>query len=290
MRGSGPLSSLLSPLYAPPVNRIDAIFADLRATGRRALMPFVCAGRPAPGALGDLLVALEDAGASIIEIGFPFSDPIADGPVIAQAMWRALEAGATPRGVLAEVEQARSRVSAGLVGMLSVSIASRLGGAAEPAAFVRLAAAAGLDGLIVPDCPLEESADLIQACREAGLTLSLLASPATPAERGRAIAAASSGFVYLLARAGVTGERAEAPQIGPQVAALREVTDLPVACGFGISTPDHVRAVVRHADAAIVGSALARRIEQAVGEGKSAAEVTAVAAGFVRQLATGLGG
>jgi tryptophan synthase alpha chain len=273
------------------VNRIDTIFSDLRTSGRRGLMPFVCAGRPGPGALGDLLLAVQDAGASIIEVGFPFSDPIADGPVIAQAMWRALEAGATPRGVLAEIEQARPRISAGLVGMLSVSIVVRLGGAGGAAAFAHSAAAAGLDGLIVPDCPLEESGELIEACRDAGLTLSLLVAPGATPERAKAIAQASSGFIYLLARAGVTGEQAQAPQIGPAVAALRRATDLPIACGFGISTPEHVRAVVRHADAAIVGSALARRIEDAGGAGGAGAGAVAAAAGdFVRQLATGLAG
>lgn len=106
------LASASSPLYpAGSVNRIDTIFADLQASGRKALMPFVCAGRPGPGSLGDLLAALEQAGASVVEVGFPFSDPIADGRVIAQAMWRAIEAGATPRGTLREIEQARDRKS-----------------------------------------------------------------------------------------------------------------------------------------------------------------------------------
>lgn len=269
------------------MNRIDTIFADLRSAGRGGLMPFVCGGRPGPGALGDLLVALEDAGADIIEIGLPFSDPIADGSVIAQAMWRALEGGVTPTGVLREVEQARGRVGAGLVGMLSVSIAHRLGGGAGAPGFARIAAEAGLDGLIVPDCPLEESADLAAACREGGLSLSGLIAPGCSPERAGAICAVSSGFVYLLARAGVTGEQAEAPDIGGQVAALREVTDLPIACGFGISTAEHVRAVTEHAEAAIVGSALARRMEESAAEGAAARDVVRIAGKFVRQLATG---
>lgn len=266
------------------MNRIDDIFAGLRAGGQRGLMPFVCAGHPAPGRLGDTLVALEGAGASIVEIGFPFSDPVADGPVIARAMWRALEAGATPRATLAEVAAARHRVKIGLVGMLSISIVHRLGG---PAGFARDAAAAGLDGLIVPDCPLEESGALIGAARAAGLTLSLLVSPTTPPDRAAAIAGASSGFIYLLARSGVTGEQVEAPRIASAVAALRAATDLPIACGFGVATPGHVREVVRSADAAIVGSALIRRIDEAAAAGEDPVDA---AAAFVRQLATGLVG
>src|SRR5690606_1541074 len=136
------------------------------------------------------------------------------------------------------------------------------------------------------DCPLEDSADLAAACGEAGLTFSGLVAPGGPAERAKAICGASSGFVYLLARAGVTGEQAEAPDIGRQVAALREVTDLPIACGFGISTAEHVRAVTAHADAAIVGSALARRMEEAAAAG-GVGEVAPAAGAFVRQLATG---
>ncbi|MFG0286476.1 MAG: tryptophan synthase subunit alpha [Phycisphaerales bacterium JB039] len=264
------------------MNRIDAIFSELRAQGRRALMPFVCAGRPAPGRLAELLEELERSGASIVEIGFAFSDPIADGPVIAAAMHKALEAGTTPTGTLREIEAARGRVRCGLVGMLSVSIVQRLGG---PGGFCRSAAGAGLDGLIVPDAPLEEAEALGAAAREAGLTFSLLVSPTTPEERVGLICAACSGFVYLLARAGVTGERAEAPQVAGAVRRLRQVTDLPIACGFGITTAEHVREVVRHADAAIVGSALARRMEEAAGSGSDA---IAGAGALVRELATGL--
>ncbi len=245
-------------------------------------MPFVCGGFPGPGSTAAVLPALADAGAAVIEVGIPFSDPIADGPVIAAAMHEALKAGSTPMSVFNEVASARSQVAAGLVAMCSVSIVHRMGG---PSGFCRQAATAGFDGLIVPDMPLEESADLRAAAAKAGLTLSLLIAPTTPDDRAARIAEASTGFLYLLARSGITGESAEPPKIGPRVDALRRVTPLPIACGFGISTTAHVAAVARHADAAIVGSALVRRMADAARSGADPAREAGV---FVRELANGL--
>ncbi|MEM1331506.1 MAG: tryptophan synthase subunit alpha [Planctomycetota bacterium] len=239
------------------MSRIPQIFESARAEGRKLLMPFMCAGSPRPGLLGEQLAVLERAGASIVEIGIPFSDPIADGPVIAEAMHIALESGVSPGKVFEEVRACREQTSLGLVAMVSVSIVHRMGG---PSGFARLAAEAGFDGLIVPDCPFQEAEALTAAGREAGVTVSHLISPSTPSERAGRIAQASSGFVYLLARAGITGERSDAPDIEAPVRAIRESSEVPIACGFGISTAEHVRAVVEHADAAIVGSALVRRM------------------------------
>jgi tryptophan synthase alpha chain len=132
---------------------------------------------------------------------------------------------------------------------------------------------------------VDEIEDFTAPVREAGLTASLLIAPTTPMERAARIAKASSGFVYLLARTGITGERTDAPEVAERIAALREVTDLPIACGFGISTPEQVKAVAQHADAVIVGSALVRRVEDAA---KSGADATAVARDFVASLAAGL--
>ncbi|MEO1534382.1 MAG: tryptophan synthase subunit alpha, partial [Planctomycetota bacterium] len=193
------------------------------------------------------------------EIGFPFSDPIADGPVVAAAMHEALQHGATPQGVLKEVAAARSSIDMCLMSMVSVSIVERLGG---PASFVERAANAGFDGFIFPDIAVEEAEPYVNACASAGVGCSLLVAPSTPIDRLRTIADNASGFVYLLARAGITGERRDAPDISDRVQALRDVTDLPVAVGFGISSAEHVRAVVEHADAAIVGSALVRRMSE----------------------------
>lgn len=264
------------------MNRVEQIFTTLRQERKRALMPFVCGGHPRPGATAQVLPALQAAGASIVEIGIPFSDPIADGPVIAAAMHAALQRGSTPQSVFDEVRSVRDRVAIGLVAMVSVSIVHRMGG---PAEFVAKAADAGFDGFIFPDAPLEESGGLLSACRDRGVMASLLISPSTPFARAKEIVAASTGFVYLLARAGITGERTDAPDISGRVNKLREVTDLPIAVGFGISSAAHVRAVTETADAAIVGSALVRRMSEADAQGRDA---IAEASGFVRELCDGL--
>lgn len=268
----------------PTAGRIDGIFADLRRTGRKGLMPFVCAGYPSLGTTAAVLPALERAGASIVEIGIPFSDPIADGPVIAAAMHQALRNRVTPMEVFDQVAQVRAQVRIGLVAMCSISIVSRMGG---PTGFCRQAAAAGFDGVIVPDVPLEEAGPVVNASAAAGLTASLLVAPTTSRERMGAIARASTGFAYLLARSGITGEQSEAPRIADPVGDLRRASDLPIACGFGISRPEHVRAVVWEggADAAIVGSALVRRMRDAAVAGKDA---VVEAERFTRELAVGL--
>ncbi|MEZ6243485.1 MAG: tryptophan synthase subunit alpha [Phycisphaerales bacterium] len=264
------------------MGRIDDIFGSARGEGRKLLMPFVCAGSPTRSCLPDVLMGLERGGASIVEVGFPFSDPIADGPVIAAAMHAALSRGTTPAEIFEQVRSVRDRLKLGLVAMVSVSLVDAMGGAG---AFCARAAEAGFDGLIVPDCPLEESSPVRKAAGERGLTLSLLVAPTTPETRAAEIARACTGFVYLLARAGVTGERDEAPEIESRVAALRQAAPTPIACGFGISTADQVRAVTRHADAAIVGTALVRRLGEAGGQD---AEVASAAEGFCRELAGGL--
>ncbi|VAX40755.1 Tryptophan synthase alpha chain, partial [hydrothermal vent metagenome] len=241
--------------------RLDDIFASARQQDKRLLMPFVCAGHPCTDSLPPLLKALQHAGAAIAEVGFPFSDPIADGPTIAAAMHQAIEQGITPRAIFKQVRQARDSLDLGLVAMVSASIVYRAGG---PEGFAKDAAEAGFDGVIYPDISLEEAETFLKPAQEQGLSTTLLISPNATPERAEALAKASTGFVYLLARTGITGERAEAPDVARRVKKLREWTDLPIACGFGISTPDHVRAVVKHADAAIVGSALIRHIDQAI--------------------------
>lgn len=264
------------------MGHIDSIFAQLKPVGLKALMPFVCGGHPRPGQLGAILQACERGGAAIVEVGIPFSDPIADGPVIAGAMDEALRAGATPMSVLQEVAAARSSVKLGLVAMVSVSIVLRAGG---PAAFIEKAKAAGFDGLIVPDVPLEESGALRDAARGAGLSFSMLVAPTASVERVQAVARACTGFVYLMARTGITGTSSGVPQIAERVKLIRGVTDLPIACGFGLSTPEQVAAAVEHADAAIVGSALVQRIGDAARAGRDPA---LAARQFVEDLSIGL--
>jgi len=260
------------------MSRIDAIFSDLRSSGHSALMPFLCAGHPPGASLGDLLSAAERGGASIVEVGIPFSDPIADGPVIASAMHGALGRGITPESIFEEVRSARESLSIGLIAMVSASIVQGWGG---PGAFVLAAREAGFDGLIVPDMPLEESEVVAQAAAANDLSLSLLISPGTPEGRIPSLVRASTGFVYLMARMGITGESRDTPDIRQRVGVIRNAGDIPIACGFGISTREQVACVVDHADAAIVGSALVRR--QA-----SADDPALETERFVSELARGL--
>lgn len=265
------------------MNRLEQIFTELRTGDRKALMPFVTAGYPALPATAAMLPAIEAAGASVCELGIPFSDPIADGPVIQASMTRALEGGISLDAIFQTVASVRDRVNMGLVCMVSYSIVYRIG----TKAFYKRAAEAGFDGMIIPDLALEEAESERSAAAEQGLTLSMLIAPTTPGDRARRIARACSGFVYMVARTGITGAQDRAPEgLAERVAAIRDVTDLPIAVGFGISAAEHVRAVVKHADAAIVGSALVKRIGEHLDE--TPEQIADAAGQFVRELATGL--
>jgi len=264
------------------MNRIDEAFSKAKETGQGALLPFVCAGSPEVDALTRLLPAMESAGASVVEIGFPYSDPIADGPTIAAAMHEALKQGITPEKIFEQVHSVRDQVSMGLVAMVSVSIVIAMGG---PDAFVERAVEAGFDGFIFPDLSFEESESYRAACKAHRASMIMLISPTSPTERAIEIANASSGFAYLLARAGVTGAREDLPDISERVRSIREKSKTPIACGFGISNADQVSAVVKHADGAIVGSALVKAVLQAHNSGKDYAQE---AEHFVHELAMGL--
>jgi tryptophan synthase alpha chain len=261
------------------VSRLAGIFAALRGEGRAGLIPFITAGYPDLRVTADLLPALDRAGACVIEVGFPFSDPIADGPVIAAASHQALGRGATVGAIFDLVAAARPRVEAALVAMVSQSLVHRAG----PRAFVERAARSGFDGIIVPDIDLADAARLRPLADAQGLDLVLLVAPTTGARRLERIASLCRGFVYLLARAGVTGESDRAPQVERRLDEVRRVTSLPVAVGFGIATPQHVTAATARADAAIVGSALVR----AMGD---APEPVAATVDLLRRLAGGLRG
>ncbi len=249
------------------MNRIDRIFAGHRSRGEKALMPFLTAGDPDLDTTARLLEVAEQSGASVCELGIAFSDPIADGPVIQASMAHALDGGAGPGRVLEMVSRIRPKLEMGLMAMVSYSIVYRLG----VREFVRDAGQAGIDGFIFPDLPIEESGEARDAVGDAGLVCSFLIAPTTPADRAAEIARASSGFVYVLSRGGLTGEQTELPAgLGERIEGLRSVTDLPVAVGFGISNRDQVRQVVEVADAAIVGSAIMRRVASRRGDGPDA--------------------
>ena len=267
------------------MNRITQIFARSSDVSGGTLMPFITAGHPDLATTAELLPALQRAGAGICEIGFPFSDPIADGPVIQASMTRALAGGVHPAQIFEMVQRLRDQLEMGLLAMVSYSIVFRLG----PETFVQQAAEAGFDGFIFPDLPLEEAGRMGRLVKDAGLISSLLIAPTTPPDRAEAIARASSGFIYLVARTGITGAREDIPRdLADRIGRLRKVTDLPIAVGFGIARRDQVQAVTSVADAAIVGSALVGRIDELAAEGKDAAGIAAEAEKFVADLAGGL--
>jgi tryptophan synthase alpha chain len=261
------------------MSRIDSIFADLQSKGRRALMPFITAGHPSLEATTQAIAAMEHAGASIVELGIPFSDPIADGPVIAQSMHHALQAGVTPAKVFAAMREIRSRVSLGIVAMVSQSIVQRM----SPERFVAAAGGAGFDGLIVPDVDADAAEAIAAIARRHSMSFSMLVAPTTAEARIDRIVSLCSGFVYLVARVGITGESAGrlADDLASRVQAVRARTRLPVAVGFGVSSAAHVREVTQLADAAIVGSALVRRMAEAANPAQAAGD-------FVGELAKGL--
>lgn len=221
-------------------------------------MPFITAGYPSLDATASSIAALERAGASIVELGIPFSDPIADGPVIAASMHDALEAGVTPPKVFELVKRLRSSTKIGLIAMVSDSIITRMG----PERFIGQAADAGFDGLIVPDIDLDAARPLAGLARLRDLSFTLLIAPTTSADRIKHITELCSGFIYVLARVGITGESSQmdTSMLRQRIALIRAHSDLPVAVGFGISRPEHVASVTSIADAAIVGSALVRRM------------------------------
>jgi tryptophan synthase alpha chain len=236
--------------------RIAAGFAQHDKTA--ALMPYLMGGFPDLDASLAAGLAAADAGADVLELGIPFSDPLADGPVIHAAATAALGAGATPHGVLRVCEGLAERLPVVLMVYANVVLS------AGPEAFALRAASAGAAGLIVPDLPHDEAGEVRAACDSEGLALVPLVAPTTTPERVTEIGAGARGFVYTVSLTGVTGERGDlSPGLEDTVARVRSATDLPVAVGFGISTPAQARAVAGVADGVVVGSRLVRAVGEA---------------------------
>lgn len=249
---------------SPARATIGQTFAELRAGGRIGLVPFLAAGFPDLGATAACLESLEAAGASVIEIGFPFSDPIADGPVIQEAFTETLRRRIKVADIFAMVRGARPRLSVPLVAMVSYSIVFRHG----VEKFAADAKSAGFDGLITPDLPPPEAQRVSGQVQSAGLDTVLLISPSTSAPRRGEIARLCSGFVYYLSVAGITGERDQLPpDLIPNLRQLRQLTDRPLCVGFGIHRPQQVQQLRGVADGAIVGTAYVRRMQQHAQEG-----------------------
>ncbi len=239
---------------------IDQLFASLRAQRRKALMPFVTAGDPDLEFTAAVLGELVARGSSLCEVGVPYSDPIADGPVIQASYTRALAHKIKLAQILEMLTGVTPKLTAPTVTMVSYAIILRHG----LARYVADAQRAGVAGAIVPDLPVEETAELSAICRKAAFSLVQLVTPLTPRDRALKIAASSTGFLYYVSVTGITGERTELPQsLIDSVGWLREQTPLPICIGFGISTPEHVKKLAPVADGLIVGSAIVRRMAQA---------------------------
>jgi tryptophan synthase alpha chain len=241
------------------MNPIDILFGRLLAEKRATLIPFLAAGDPDLATTAALVRELARRGAGLVEIGFPYSDPIADGPVIQASYTRALKKGVRVSDIF---DCARALGSAGvpLVGMVSYAIVHRHG----PDAFLREAQQAGFSGAIIPDLPIEEAEGVARQAAARDFKLIHLVTPTTPRDRAVQIARLSTGFLYVVSTTGITGERDKLPEaLVGQLAWLRQQTALPLCVGFGISTPEHVRMLRGVADGVIVGSAFVRRIEQA---------------------------
>ena len=249
------------------VSVLADVFTTLQTQGRAALAPFVTAGDPDMETTLAVLESLDRAGASLCELGVPYSDPIADGPVIQSSYTRALAAGFTLERLFELSRQATQRVKMPILAMASYSLIYRRG----IDRFVADAKAAGLTGFVVPDLPIEESDQLDAACRQAGLALVRLVTPTTPPERAEAIARKSTGFLYCVSVAGVTGARTDLPAgLIERVQWLRTKTDVPILVGFGISSPEQARAVAAVADGVIVGSAVVRHLAEAASQPREA--------------------
>jgi tryptophan synthase alpha chain len=246
------------------MSRLEDTFARLRASSQGAFMPFLVLGDPDQQTSLALGAAMIRAGADILEFGFPFSDPPADGPVIQAADQRALLADTTPAACFEMIDALRPKTEAPFALLLYYNLILRWG----VDAFYHRAAQAGVDAVLVADLPVEEADAAVQAARKNGIAPIFIASELTPPARLDKILAAAAGYLYVVAHVGITGERAAIDSgLGPTLAALRSRTELPLLPGFGISTPEQVKSVrALGADGVIVGSALVREIERNLGE------------------------
>jgi tryptophan synthase alpha chain len=259
------------------MTRIDDTFARLRAEGRKGFVAYIMAGDPDPATSLAVMQGLPAAGVDVIELGVPFTDPMADGPTIQAAGQRALEAGMTMDRTLDMVRAFRKADRTTPIVLMGYYNPIYSRGVDR---FLAEALEVGIDGLIVVDLPPEEDAELCLPAQKAGLNFIRLATPTTDAKRLPKVLTNTSGFVYYVSITGITGSAAaQAGEVGPEVARIKRSTDLPVIVGFGISTPDSAKSIAAVADGCVVGSAIVKEI----GAGKSPAEVL----DFVRGLAAG---
>ncbi|HEX4148899.1 MAG TPA: tryptophan synthase subunit alpha [Pirellulales bacterium] len=261
------------------MSAIDEMFGSLRSQRRKAFMPFITAGDPDLEFTADVLVELGQRGANLCELGIPYSDPIADGPVIQASYTRALARHLRLAEVFEMLGRTRPKLTAPLVTMVSYAIVYRHG----PERFVAEAQAAGVAGAIVPDLLVEESEELAGICRRADFSLVQLVTPTTPRDRALRIAEMSTGFLYYVSVTGITGERTALPaSLVENVGWLRARTRLPICIGFGVGTAEHARLLAPVADGLIVGSAIVRRMAEAAQRPRQ--QVVAEIGDFVAEL------
>jgi tryptophan synthase alpha chain len=262
------------------MSRIGRLFERKREEGRPALIAYITAGDPHPSQTAALVHALERGGADLIELGVPFSDPIADGPVIQRASDRALKAGTTLKKVVEIASEIRQKSDIPLLLFTYLNPALRYGFES----LARDSVAAGIDGCLLTDLSVDEADPYVKACRAEGLDTVFLAAPTSTDHRLALVAEYSSGFIYLVSRTGVTGEQSSVSGSASElVARMRRITDLPLAVGFGISTAAHVAEVGSMADGVVVGSAIVRCVENNVG-----ANLESSLEQFARSLSSGL--
>ena len=266
----------------PNADRVEAAFAAGRRAGRPLVVPFITAGFPHLSSTAPLVRALAGAGADMVEIGMPFSDPLADGPTIQRSSEVALHAGMTVRRTLEDVGELRA---AGLeTPLLLMGYCNPLY-AYGMEVFLHHAARAGVDGLIVADMPPEEAEEFLAGCREAGISATFLVAPNAPDDRIRKVDAASTHFSYCVTVTGVTGARADVQERTVSfLERMRSLATKPFVVGFGIKQPEHVEALAPHADGVVVGSALIDAIEAAGGEALSDQQAASAAAAIVAPL------
>jgi len=245
------------------MNRIDLKFRELKKKNKKAFVAFITAGYPDLATTARLILELEKAGADIIELGIPFSDPMADGPVIQEASMQALKKKTDLNSIFKMVKSVRPKTEIPLCFMTYYNPVFSYG----IADFARQAAACGVDGVIIPDLPPEEGQELIKAARRTGLATVFFISPTTAENRMRRICGSSQGFIYYVCLTGVTGARRELPQdLAGHLKKIRSFTKKPVCVGFGVSTAGQVKQVQSQADGVIVGSAIIKKIKENAGK------------------------
>jgi tryptophan synthase alpha chain len=268
------------------MSKIDNLFQTLKSKNQKAFMPFITAGDPGLTFTAQLMKELDDAGCHLVELGIPYSDPIADGPVIQASYTRSLNGGTNLDAIFEMVGQVSPTIKMPIVMMVSYAIIYRVG----IDAFLEKAITAGVAGAIVPDMPVDEAKVFSAKCREKDFSLILLITPTTSRERAKQIADQATGFIYYVSIAGITGERTELPtDLVDNLTWLRTQTELPICVGFGISQPEHIETLKPVADGMIVGSAIVKRIA-AASEGSTSESVASDVREFANEMLAAVDG